>query len=74
MKAINYESDDETIHLLFLECGGGLYARTDIDANKMTFRNNDWVKKFVEVHGLKAGDQVVVERTSEDSYKLYPKS
>ena len=46
---------------------------TDIASDKMIFRKRGWCHEFFEMHGLRAGELVVLEKISEYSYKLMPK-
>lgn len=45
---------------------------TDIAGDKKIFRKRGWVREFFEVHDLKAGDRVIIERTGEHRYHVYP--
>ena len=46
--------------------------KTDIAGDKMIFRKRDWVGRFFKANQLKQGDKIVVERTSEYEYNIYP--
>ena len=59
--------------LLEIDIGLGTPIRTDITGGqKWIFRQRDWVKPFLEAHGLKPRDRLVMERTGSDRYHLYP--
>lgn len=46
---------------------------TEIAGDKKIFRKRAWVAEFFRVHDLKAGDQVVIEKTGETRFHVYPK-
>jgi hypothetical protein len=45
---------------------------TDIAGDKMIFRRRAWVREFFETHNLAPGDTIVVERTRERRFHVYP--
>jgi hypothetical protein len=59
--------------VLELDIGLGAPISTDIaGGNKQFFRLRAWVRPFLDAHGLKPGDRVVIERTGPDKYHVYP--
>jgi hypothetical protein len=48
-------------------------VETDIDGEKMIFRRRDWCERFFKIHGLMAGDSLVIERLKDYEYVVYPK-
>lgn len=58
--------------LLELYSGLGQPVITDIAGDKKIFRKRAWVGEFFKAHKLKAGDQVIIERTDTDRYHIYP--
>lgn len=46
---------------------------TDIDSEHNIIRDRSWFTKFAEIHNLTVGDQVVLEKTGEREFHLYPK-
>lgn len=52
--------------------GTGDPALTDIDGVKNIFRSRDWEQGFFALHQLGDGDSVVIERTDERRYHVYP--
>ncbi len=47
-------------------------VETDIDGDKMIFRRRDWCERFFKLHGLLAGDCLVIERLEDYEYAIYP--
>lgn len=64
---------DRAEQLLEVHSGIGDPVVTDIAGEKKIFRKRAWVGEFFAVHGLDAGDRVVVERTGPHRYHVYPK-
>ncbi len=60
--------------MLELDIGFGEPIETDIDGSpkKKIFRKRAWVRQFFERNELKPGDKVVIERTREFRYHIYP--
>jgi len=52
--------------------------KTDIPTDKKTgrprwlFRERAWVRKFVKLHNLRAGDKIVIKRLSSNMYVIKP--
>jgi hypothetical protein len=46
-------------------------VKTDIDGKRKFFRDRKWVRKFFEIHRLKPGDRIVIERIAEYAYRVY---
>jgi DNA modification methylase len=52
--------------------------KTDIPSHKKTkkprwiFRDRAWVKKFVTLHSLRPGDQILINRVAPDTYVIRP--
>jgi hypothetical protein len=63
---------DQAKQLLEVHSGIGTPVQTDIAGDKKIFRKRAWVGEFFRTHELKAGDKVVVERTGEYRYHVYP--
>lgn len=59
----------------FLEIHSGIGEPvvTDIAGDKKIFRKRAWVGEFFATHQLKAGDSVVIERTGQHRYHVYPR-
>lgn len=51
---------------------GGL-ERTDIDGHKMILRERGAVGRFYQAHRIGPGDEVIIERTGEHLYHVYPR-
>ncbi|MCV6609133.1 MAG: hypothetical protein OIF55_00010 [Amphritea sp.] len=66
----NIESQADT--LLEVHSGINEPVLTDIAGDKKIFRKRSWVKEFFKVHGLKAGDSVIIEHTESNRYHVYP--
>ncbi|WP_027854162.1 hypothetical protein [Marinobacterium litorale] len=68
-------SNESSLAHRLLEVHSGIASpvRTDIAGDKKIFRRRSWVGEFFEVHGLVAGDWVVIEKTGADRYHVYPK-
>jgi hypothetical protein len=49
--------------------GGGV-VETDIDRSKNIFRKRAWLGKFFRANGVRAGDQVLLERLEPYVYRL----
>ena len=66
------ELDQANLHL---EIHSGIDApvMTDIAGDKKIFRKRAWVGEFFRVHDLKAGDEIILERTGLHRYHIYPK-
>jgi len=66
----NEESEAE----LKLEIHSGIEqpVLTDIAGDKKIFRKRSWVREFFEVHDLRAGDKVIIERTGTHRYHVFP--
>ena len=47
-------------------------VQTDIAGDKKIFRKRSWVREFFEVHDMKAGDKVIIEKTGENRYHIFP--
>ena len=62
---------DQAPQLLEVHSGIGGPIATDIAGDKKIFRRRAWVREFFEVHQLKAGDRVVVERTGPYRFHVY---
>jgi hypothetical protein len=63
------ESAAKTVEVQF---GGSEPIITDIAGDKKIFRKRSWVGSFFRVNNLKAGSQVVIEKTGDYSFKIYP--
>jgi hypothetical protein len=46
-------------------------VKTDIDGKRKYFRDRKWVRKFFEIHRLKPGDRIVIERIAKYAYRVY---
>lgn len=66
----NIDSQADT--LLEVHSGIEEAVLTDIAGDKNIFRKRSWVKEFFRVHGLKAGDCVIIEHTDTNRYHIYP--
>jgi hypothetical protein len=64
---------EQALQLLEVHSGIGAPVQTDIAGDKKIFRKRSWVGEFFRTHQLKAGDKVVIERTGESRYHVYPK-
>jgi hypothetical protein len=73
LSAVGGSNESERAELL-LEIHSGIGAPffTDIAGDKRIFRKRAWVAEFFQVHELKAGDQVVVEKTGFSRFHVYP--
>ncbi len=58
--------------LLEIHTGTGQPVFTDIAGDKKIFRKRAWVREFFDVHRLKPGSRIVIERTSYNHYHIYP--
>lgn len=58
---------------LEIQCGIGDPVHTDIAGDKKIFRKRAWVAEFFEVHEMREGDVIVVERTGPSRYHIYPR-
>lgn len=58
--------------LLEVHFGTGNPVVTDIANDKKIFRSRAWLAEFFRTHELKAGDKVVIERTGEARFHVYP--
>lgn len=57
-------------HLLSIDSGSGEPIQTDIAGDKKIFRNRAMVRSFIQRNKLKAGDEIVITKTSQNSYRL----
>jgi len=57
---------------LELNIGFGEPIVTDIAGDKKIFRQRRWVSGFFERNNLKAGDKVVIKKTADLQYHIYP--
>lgn len=55
-----------------VDWGGGAIVRTDLDGKKKFFRKRGWIREFFELHGLHAGDVVMIEEIAPYSYRVAP--
>ena len=46
---------------------------TDIDSEYDIFRDRSWFNKFVEIHKMAIGDEVILEQVTERDFYLYPR-
>lgn len=46
---------------------------TDIDSEHGIFRDRSWFNKFVEIHKMNIGDEVILEKVTERDFYLYPR-
>ena len=46
---------------------------TDIDSEYDIFRDRSWFNKFVEIHKMNIGDEVILEKVTERDFYLYPR-
>jgi hypothetical protein len=51
---------------------GGEPVETDLVATDGAFRARGWIAEFFRLHGLGAGDRVVVERVGDYACHVYP--
>ncbi|MBP1142843.1 MULTISPECIES: hypothetical protein [Pseudomonas] len=58
--------------LLEIHCGIAEPVFTDIAGDKKIFRKRSWVGEFFKCHALSAGSRIVIERTGDNRYHLYP--
>ena len=67
-------ANSESVADILLEVHSGIDGpiKTDIAGDKKIFRKRSWVGEFFRVHGLKAGDKVVIQHTGENRYHIYP--
>ena len=67
-------NNNESCAALKLEVHSGIEqpVHTDIAGDKKIFRKRSWVREFFEVHGMQAGDKVVIEHTGSNRYHVYP--
>ncbi len=67
-------SNTEATASTLLEIHSGIEApvHTDIAGDKKIFRKRAWVGEFFKVHRLQAGDKVVVEKTGDRRFHIYP--
>ena len=45
---------------------------TDIVRDKMFFRQRAWCGQFFKIHGLKAGDKIIIEKINEYEFIVFP--
>jgi hypothetical protein len=57
---------------VLIDWGAGT-VETDIAGDKKLFRRRHWLGMFFRRNGLRAGDQVVIEKLAPYSYRLRPR-
>ncbi len=57
---------------LEIHCGIAEPVFTDIAGDKKIFRKRSWVGEFFRCHALSAGSRIVIERTGDNRYHVYP--
>ena len=53
-----------------VDWGGGTVVMTDLDGAKRFVRKRGWIREFFELHGVRAGDMVMVEEVAPYSYRV----
>ena len=45
---------------------------TDIARDKLFFRKRSWCGQFFKIHGLKVGDEIIIEKINEYEFNVFP--